>query len=328
MPNIWMVRSDAGERIADFRKGYVALGVADIGDMTNVVTTEQIKSLYIQTQPDARPGKVSSSVAMLRKFRAAVQIGDHVVTYDPQARIYLLGDIESDYIHKRGLIDKATHLRKVRWTGEAPRDLLRVQSRNSLGSTLTLFAIASDVWEDLLTAAGKSSGEVAPDDEREDLEETRIDTKERAHELIKDKILRLDDSQMQELAAAILRAMGFRTRVSPKGSDRGVDVLASPDGLGLQEPRIKVEVKHKPNTAIGSPEMRSFLGGLRPGDRGMYVSTGGFTKEGKYEAERSNSPITLLDLDDLAELTVMHYDTFDLEGRALITLVKVFWPAE
>ena len=122
--------------------------------------------------------------------------------------------------------------------------------------------------------------------------------------------------------------MGFKTRVSPRGPDRGVDVLASPDGLGLQEPRIKVEVKHRPNSSMGSPEVRSFLGGLRPGDRGLYVSTGGFSKEAKYEAERSNSPAMLIDLDEMARLVVNHYDTFDLEGRSLIPLVKVYWPAE
>ena len=103
--------------------------------------------------------------------------------------------------------------------------------------------------------------------------------------------------------------------------------IATPDGLGLQEPRIKVEVKHRSAT-MGAQDIRSFLGGLRPGDRGLYVSTGGFTKEAKYEAERSNTPATLVDLDDLARLVVAHYDRFDLEGRALIPLVKVYWPAE
>jgi hypothetical protein len=58
------------------------------------------------------------------------------------------------------------------------------------------------------------------------------------------------------------------------------------------------------------------------------LSTGGFTKEAKYEGDRSNSPATLIDLDELARLVVTHYDNFDLEGRTLIPLVKVFWPAE
>lgn len=64
---------------------------------------------------------------------------------------------------------------------------------------------------------------------------------------------------MEQLVAAILRAMGYKARVTPKGPDRGVDVIASPDGLGLEEPRIKAEVKHRPKTPIGSQLIRSFL---------------------------------------------------------------------
>src|SRR2546428_7953021 len=98
--------------------------------------------------------------------------------------------------------------------------------------------------------------------------------------------------------------------------------------MGLQEPRIKAEVKHRPRTQMGSQEVRSFLAALRSGDRGLYVSTGGFSREAKYEAERSNIPVMLLNLDDLAEFIRLHYERFDLEGRALISLVKIWWPAE
>ena len=132
---------------------------------------------------------------------------------------------------------------------------------------------------------------------------------------------------MQELLAAILRAMGFKTRVSPRGPDRGLDVFASPDGLGLQEPRIKAEVKHR-GGSIGSQELRSFIGGLRPGDRALYLSTGGFSKDAKYEADRSNIPLTLIDLDNLATLIEQHYESFDSDGRALLPLTKIYWPSE
>ena len=134
------------------------------------------------------------------------------------------------------------------------------------------------------------------------MEQIREDVESKAHELIKDKILALNDDELENLLLPILRAMGYRARVSPKGPDRGVDVFASPDGLGLQEPRIKVEVKHRPNTPIGAQDLRSFIGGLRQGDRGLYVSTGGFTKDAKYEADRSNIPVTLIDLDEFASL--------------------------
>jgi restriction system protein len=327
LANTWMVRSSGGDRIVDFLKGYVAIGFDNI-DLTRATTAEAIRALYEQSHSADKPGAVSSAIAMLRKFRLVMQVGDNVVTYDPGSRRYFIGTITSDYFYKPDLVGDLAQIREVRWSGEVPRDTLSVSARNSLGSVLTLFSVDDDVWDELVTASrNPAAAETQISDEKEELEETKHDTKIRAHELIKDKILRLDADEMEELAAAILRAMGFKTRVSPKGPDRGVDVLASPDGLGLQEPRIKVEVKHRSN-AMGAPDIRAFLGGLRPGDRGMYVSTGGFTKEAKYEAERSNTPATLINLDELAHLVVMHYDSFDLEGRALIPLVKVYWPAE
>lgn len=47
-----------------------------------------------------------------------------------------------------------------------------------------------------------------------------------------------------------------------------------------------------------------------------------------YEAERAPNPITLVDLDDLANLAVDNYSHFDTEGRALLPLMQVYWPAE
>lgn len=106
---------------------------------------------------------------------------------------------------------------------------------------------------------------------------------------------------MQELVAGLLRGMGYKTTVSPKGSDRGIDIKASPDGLGLEDPRIIVQVKHR-SGQTGSKDIRSFTGLIRQGNKGLYVSTGGFSKEARYEAERSNIPITLIDLDMLVKL--------------------------
>ena len=121
--------------------------------------------------------------------------------------------------------------------------------------------------------------------------------------------------------------MGYRTRVSGPGPDRGVDVFASPDGLGLVEPRIFVEVKHRAE-AVGAPLIRAFLGGRSQGDRCLYVSTGGFTAEARYEADRSSIPLRLITISDLRELLVSYYENLDSESRTLIPLRKVFLPVK
>src|SRR5260370_34893747 len=105
---------------------------------------------------------------------------------------------------------------------------------------------------------------------------------------------------MPEFVGGVLRAMGYKTQVAAPGADRRRDIIASPDGFGFQEPRIIVEVKHRKGT-IGAPDVRAFLGGLRQRDNGLYVSTGGFTREAGYEAERANPHLALLGLDGLGQ---------------------------
>lgn len=330
---MWMVRAGEGGYIAKDlgQKAVIAIGWNELGDLSEARSKEQIRSLYVKAYPDEPLGRRANAVAVVHKFRSVLKVGEKVITYDPESREYFVGEIVSDYKFLPDFVPDHWHVRKVRWDGRVSRDLLRITSRNSLGSTLTLFRVNKDIADELTSIM---SGKAALDnleiaeEEREELGQVRDETVERAHELIKDRLLRLSPDQMEEMVAAVLRGMGYKTRVSPKGRDRGVDVFASPDGLGLEEPRIKVEVKHRPKTKMGGPELRNFLGALRGGDRGLYVSTGGFTEDAKYETERATIPVTLVNLDDLARLIVSHYDKFDMEGRVLLPLARIYWPIE
>ena len=87
-----------------------------------------------------------------------------------------------------------------------------------------------------------------------------------------------------------------------------------------------MEVKHRPGSQMGAPEIRSFLGGRHKDDKGLYVSTGGFSKDARYEADRASIPLTLMDLDDLVEAILDHYEQMDMDAKQLIPLRKIYWP--
>jgi restriction system protein len=168
---------------------------------------------------------------------------------------------------------------------------------------------------------------IETDEESEVTEIIARDLRAQSREFIKDKITLLDWQDMQELVAGLLRAMGYKTRISAAGPDRGKDIIASPDGFGFEQPRIVVEVKHQLNKSKGAPEIRSFLGGRHTDDKGSYVSTGGFSKEARYEADRAAIPLVLLDLDDLVKEILRHYTNMDMDARRLIPLTNIYWPA-
>lgn len=329
MPNFWMVRAGEGGYLAKefLNKGCVAVGFDGMGDMSSLNSLEAIRAAVSRTWQDRSPVQVAVAAGVANKFRNVIATSDLVLTYDPEERTYHLGSVEGEYQFKPGLVTDYAHVRRVRWIKSVSRDGLSVDTRNTLGSTLTIFEPGDTVLQEL-QAASSSAREVSISAEIADHDDAEIIYSEqlgRSFEFIKDRIARLDSHQMEELAAALLRALGFRTRISPRGPDRGVDVIASPDGLGLQSPRILCEVKHRKGS-MGAPEIRNFSGTLRVGDRGLYLSTGGFTKEAKYEAERTPIPVTLLDLDELARLVVEHYEAFDTEGKALIPLRRFYWP--
>jgi len=249
--------------------------------------------------------------------------GDKVLVYDTGTRNYHVAEVTSGPRHE----EKAqhSHIRDVGWVDTVSRDSLSTDTRNTLGAILTLFEISGSAQEEIervLSGEDVSEPEVQ---EEEEIEELGEETVGKAREYLKDTILNFDWQQMQNLVAALLRAMGYRTRVATPGPDRGKDIEASPDGLGLEEPRIRVEVKHRQNTQMGAGKVRSFVAGLRD-NKGLYVSTGGFSKEAYYEAERSEVPVRLIDIDELARLISQYYDGFDSEARNLLPLRKIYWP--
>jgi restriction system protein len=192
-----------------------------------------------------------------------------------------------------------------------------------MGSTLTVFGLD----EHLPEIHRLVTDEPALADEEEEAPPFFDEVKAKADELIADLISHLDPYDFQDLVAAVLRAMGFRAVSSPPGADRGVDIVAHPDPFGFERPRIKVQVKHRQAT-VGGPDVRGFLGTLRSGDNGLYVSTGGFTRDAILEAERSREPVMLLDRDDFIRILLEHYEALDSEYKAKVPLRKVWVPAE
>ena len=262
-------------------------------------------------------------------------MGDNAVTYDPQHRVYYVGVIQSAAAVEtrcEGSEQRAEYVRRVDWREVTiPRDDLSEKAKKTLSSDLTLFRVNDAVSLELrdghpveqIGATGEPVATAESDGNQNAY--TLAEYEEKSEQFIEDQIARLDPYQMQDLIAGILRAMGYRTRVADPGPDRGVDIFASPDGLGLAEPRIFAEVKHRAGTT-GAPALRAFMGGRQPGDRCLYVSTGGFTREARYEAERSSIPLTLLAMPELRTLLLDYYEQLDLETRRLVPLRRIYWP--
>lgn len=324
----WMIRAGRGGIYAAdwLNRGLVGIGwdfgATDIASMSR----EQIRSGYAIKHPNDSKNKLAAAVGQIYRFAHDMEQGSTVVMYDPETRLYHIGTIAGPCKPATD-IEEATFTRAVKWKQTAQRDALTTSSKNSLGGIQTIFSISDEVVADLKSAS-KSETSRQPDETEDDAadDDARAATYDNGIELIKDRVNQVGWEDMERLVAGLLKAMGYCARVTPKGPDGGRDVVASPDALGLESPRIVAEVKHRKG-AMGAPAVRSFIGGLRAGDRGLYVSTGGFTKEARYEADRATIPIRLLDLDSFVRHYVEVYGKADEETRSILPLTRIWWPA-
>jgi restriction system protein len=322
-----MVRAGNDNELADIvqEDGVVAIGWANMGDVSHLETRAEFKQRYRQVNPEASDGRVAVNAGQIYRFVREMQQGNYVLTYIKSSREVLIGVVDGGYEYlDEGYFDHYCHVRQVDWLAKVSRDDFGQRARNSMGSTLTVFNL-DDYVDQIHTLATGQKPKIA--EEEEEAPPFFEEVKAQADELVADMISRLDPYDFQDLVAELLRALGFRAVSASAGPDRGVDIVAHPDALGFERPRIKAQVKHR-KTSTGGPEMRSFIATLREGESGLYVSTGGFTTDAKAEAQRAREPVTLLDRDDFIRLLLEHYEDLDPEYKAQIPLRKVWVPTE
>jgi restriction system protein len=152
------------------------------------------------------------------------------------------------------------------------------------------------------------------------------EAEEQAWSEIEEYLRDMNPYDFQKVVASLLKAMGYHvTWIAPPGKDGGVDVIAWNDPLGTKPPRIKVQVKREQN-AVNVSILRSFLALLGDSDVGIFVCTGGFTKDAREEARTQQSrQVTLVDLERLFELWVQHRANLDEEARDLFPLKPIYF---
>ena len=130
---------------------------------------------------------------------------------------------------------------------------------------------------------------------------------------------------LAEFVGHLLNLMGYKTKVSEAGPDRGIDIIAHKDDLGVTPPTIIVQVKS------GEGEVNeatvSELSGKVSSERefGLFVSAGGFNKRARDFAF-SKRHLKLIDGDELVQLVYQYYPQLDAKYKGMIPLRSVYIP--
>ena len=147
---------------------------------------------------------------------------------------------------------------------------------------------------------------------------------ERAANGIREYLKSKNPYEFQDLVAALLKAMGYYIQsVAPRGKDGGIDIVAYVDPLGAQTPRIKVQVKHKPDTAIGAADIRALSGVLKSGDIALFVTSGTYSTDARNAAASSDKFLRLIDGDEFIEMWQEYYDKMTDDDKNMLPLKRI-----
>jgi len=133
--------------------------------------------------------------------------------------------------------------------------------------------------------------------------------------------------EWQDLVAALLRGMGYFIAFNAKrGKDGGIDIIAYSDPLGTQMPRIKVQVKHRPNDAIAVDVVKQLVANLnKPGDVGLFVTSGRFTSESERYSRESHIHVELIDFQRFVALWQQHYAQLTDKEKNMLPLQPIYF---
>ncbi len=131
----------------------------------------------------------------------------------------------------------------------------------------------------------------------------------------------------QKLVGDLLIAMGYHIgHIAPPGPDGGIDITAYKDPLGTMTPRIRVQVKHRGEKAKVQ-EIRELQGLLKEGDVGMFVATGGFTKDAIDAVRTAAKHIEIIDLGRFIQFWQQYYGTVPESGKTQLPLRTLYFLA-
>jgi restriction system protein len=284
MARVWLVRlGKFGEQEAHaLATGELATGWV-IPNFPTDSAKDHISRALAETYPNEKSGTLQNWAVQLNQLMNVVREGDLTVTPLKTTGQVAIGRVKGP----ARVNGDGRPCRVVTWLKtDLVRDAIKQDLLYSLGASQTVCEVARNQagarFEAIVSSgrdpgyaneASKPQGNVASDEG-----DAEVDFSITARDQIERHIAStFAGHAFTELIAAILRAQGYQTRVSPPGADKGVDIVAGQGALGFNGPKLVVQVKSG-DVVVDQPTLQGLLGSIQDvhADQGLLVSWSGF----------------------------------------------------
>jgi restriction endonuclease Mrr len=122
---------------------------------------------------------------------------------------------------------------------------------------------------------------------------------------LREKLHSMDPFQFEYFIADLLQAIGYeQVEVTSRSGDKGIDIVANLTVGGITNVKTVIQVKrYKENKNLSGKYITQLRGSAEVDQRGLIITTSGFTKDAREEAKAPNKmPVSLVDGERLIEL--------------------------
>lgn len=338
-PKVYVARAggDGEDEEYALENGVAIIGFRNVPSLAGAKDYEAILKLVNDGLPNEKPRAAGNYAGQLWAFAIGMKEGDIVVLPRKLTSQIALGRVKGSYEYRK-VGTEFRHTRDVAWIRpDLPRTTFEQDLLYSFGAFMTVCNVSRNDAERRVAAVLGGKSDPGPSTAMEKstkqaLVSTEVqgaavpDLSQLAHDQIVAHIqVRFAGHALARLVDAVLRADGWVTKISPPGADGGVDILAGRGSLGLDAPRLCVQVKSQ-NSAADVTVYRTLQGTMQTfkAEQGLLVCWGGFNKVVVTEAKQGHFTVRLWDSRDLVESIYRTYERLPPEIQADLPLKRVW----
>ena len=335
IPKVYIARAGRNGEDEDraLDNNIAIIGFHDVPSLKAAKNYDAIAELVDAALPDLKPRARTNFSRQLSAFALTMGEGDFVVLPRKLTSQIAIGRVTGPYRYSE-VGGEPRHTRAVDWARpDVPRTTFGQDLLHSFGAFMTVCNVSRNDAARRVAAVfagkpdpGTASKKKGTPEPTSDPSTDEPDLAQSAHDQIVARIqMRFAGHALARLVDAVLRADGWETKLSPAGPDGGVDVLGGRGPLGLDPPRLCVQVKSQQSPA--DVEVYRGLQGTMltfKAEQGLLVCWGGFKKSVLTEARQSHFVVRLWDSRDLVQALYRNYERLPAEIQAELPLKRVW----
>lgn len=308
------------------------IGFREIPSLETAKSYEDIKSIVEKAMPNGPAGAIKNYSGQLWCFVLGMKNDDLAAMPRKATSQIAFGSVSGGYRYQK-INGEMRHTRPVKWAKtDIPRTAFQQDLLHSFGAFMTVCQVQrNDAVQRVLSVlnGGKdfasgvvpssSSKTAATDSPVEVQSEEQTDYAELCRDQIAKFVIRqFKGHALTDLVDAVLKADGWITKPSDKGPDGGVDILAGRGLLGLDAPRLAVQVKSQ-ETAADVTVYRTLQGAMQSfkAEQGLLVCWGGFNQPVERESRQGHFSVRLWGKNELLDAIFSLYPKLpeDIQAR-------------